>query len=1701
MAKFRPKGSGRGRFPRRSGGSKGNQLALTVNAVTESLQTQRQAWTEVIASLNEYRAIELPDVARSAPDISGWQALTAEVKAYSAAIAAIQTPTVARFTPPAASSQQPQAAEPATVATAVLTADPSEQIAALNAVDAEIDDQGSRWTALADIVTNVVDGAVAGFGEIVATSITAADAVIDQHAAHWLKVSQSIAESVTSITATIEELASVPAPAVSGSGEAPTDSSDIITATTDAIVEQTAAWQELATSTATAAESTAASVVAMQELVAAAAQTQSSLESVTQTNVSSSAASREQVEQTMTVVRRSEASWGAMATTAIGALTVIGQGVMLFAKSKNALTVANVNATIAETTLATATMNASAARAMATAAIGGQTAATLFAIPPTFTLAGAMAVLTAPITLIVGGLALAAGALYYFTRSSEEATEATRNAGDAAEDGAKKAGSLSLAYEAVAEQAENITAATKETGSGLTAMQTATQSLRGGFFPDDTEEQLQSVAKEAGKVVVAWGELKATLAQPVIDAGMALGRYAAELLGVKSAAESATATLKLAGDALEWAKGKSKEYTTALAVMAHMMATGSTEAEAKAYVEQGQKILETSARIEAMTARLEEQRQGYAGYRRAVEDATASAAHGAEMNRIGSITTLAGIEAERAAIGRKAATEIEANAKRNAALAAKGAPKDEISAETSRQDKATEQRVEKLKKLAELEQGIKSGRVETDVDAATRKTTEAIRELTLGHTENTIEVMRAEAAQRGQLAAFEAGLPAYREAQAQLAAVKEATEQTKKTQDDLARSSQKVADANTSAAATIETVKDKIAILNGTMTEAGVAMKAMQAIGINPEIANEAAKVNAEFERLTTAKKGTDQITALKDQIDLLNGAATAAQIKMRELGREGFSEEQVAQIGSLTAELDRLKESQKKGGKDKQTDNRAAFAGSKEAAEIMLRGVAGNRMESVADQQLAEQKRIAAAVEKQAGIQPKQQAAVVPQLAVPPMPAPAAISPAVAPAPAVAVALPVANPAVVPPVVVTPQPSQAKPPQPTETKQAVQATRIVEAEAARNRAEKAASRAGLNPEQVAEFGQSAWEKSERETAPRMGRFQSGSPSPQIPTVPPTVPTAAPSPVSISVPQSPPINVLPMATPSPDISAPKITAATTEPDRPKPQLLASLPTTPQNNVPVADQQSARFAAEQARLSAAEAARDRAIKAAADAGLNPQQVAQFGDDAWATAERASAPKQTRNETATVATTSRPTPTVPQTLTTPATAGNQPQALSPTIVAQTPARPQSLVAPVADIKPFAQVSINPPEATVGNLPNIGLPAPAASVKPLPAVAMPSPSVFVASVPPVGLSAPATTVKPLSAVSLAAPAATVEPLRAQSATSPQVSALPPMRIAPPVVTVQPLPQPSIAMPAPTVERSRQTPETLSAVSLPPSQPIERPTQAAIVTPATAPNLTPTPQPATEVASRAPTPSTQFSNAPQPQSTPSISVNVPQSPPINVSPMASQSVAVNVPQQVPQQPIQTQNISIPQTTASLPDLASLSPRQQASAAIKAANAARDNLVTQINVVKETRRIEEVNELREKRGLEPLPLPSIAMPQPTRIAAQSPVVRPPLVPPAASLNATATPAIATAAPVSIPVAAAITIPKVEFPRNDLPQQRAGVSESPKVSGVSDRVTEPRRSNHDKEIVDVLRQILQEEKLTTSAIRELEMPDLQVGTV
>jgi hypothetical protein len=107
----------------------------------------------------------------------------------------------------------------------------------------------------------------------------------------------------------------------------------------------------------------------------------------------------------------------------------------------------------------------------------------------------------------------------------------------------------------------------------------------------------------------------------------------------------------------------------------------------------------------------------------------------------------------------------------------------------------------------------------------------------------------------------------------------------------------------------------------------------------------ERAQQQAAEESNRRSETGASKINSLRDQIDMMTGAASKGEIAMRELSRQGYDETQIAEIGKLTDELNKLQDESKGGTADKagkQKDNEATLEGSKKGAELVLRGVTG---------------------------------------------------------------------------------------------------------------------------------------------------------------------------------------------------------------------------------------------------------------------------------------------------------------------------------------------------------------------------------------------------------------------------------------------------------------------------------------------------------------------------------------------------------------------------------------------------------------------------------------------------------------------------------------------------------------------------------------------------------------------------------------
>lgn len=118
----------------------------------------------------------------------------------------------------------------------------------------------------------------------------------------------------------------------------------------------------------------------------------------------------------------------------------------------------------------------------------------------------------------------------------------------------------------------------------------------------------------------------------------------------------------------------------------------------------------------------------------------------------------------------------------------------------------------------------------------------------------------------------------------------------------------------------------------------------------------EAERKAADAQRDAAAKfaQGKNTIQSLRDEIDLLTGAATKSEVAARKLMSEGYDTAQIEEITRLTEQLEQLKAGKSGSKSDRQGNNVAAEKGSAEANAIVLRGVggsSGNKSEKLQEQ------------------------------------------------------------------------------------------------------------------------------------------------------------------------------------------------------------------------------------------------------------------------------------------------------------------------------------------------------------------------------------------------------------------------------------------------------------------------------------------------------------------------------------------------------------------------------------------------------------------------------------------------------------------------------------------------------------------------------------------------------------------------------
>lgn len=474
-------------------------------------------------------------------------------------------------------------------------------------------------------------------------------------------------------------------------------------------------------------------------------------------------AAQEAIESTTTTIELQDTTWRAFAEGVLGSIAKIVAPIIKL-----------VN-TYKQMQLATMLMAA------------GNTAA----IAPTFGLAAAVNFLMSPVVLVAAAVAACAAVMYYFSGASDSAAESV----DATTEATEKA---------------------VPTVSRLTSMW---ESFKAAVFTDGAVREIGNLQNEFSKLMASLDELRVTITQPFIDGEAALIGYLGSFVPLEEGATLASSAMRVVNFHVDGLKASAKNAQVAVLTLAAAMASGGSQAEAAAFVAEGQAITSAAEASAKLTATLEGRRAGYQALRAIQEGAEESAARAAEVANIASITTLEGIK----------------------------------------------QKTDALR--AEAEATIIAGQADSDWEATNKTLFDALE-------------------------------------------------------------------------------KQRQGIINGTVVDKAAA-----------EAKKDLAKVEAETQKIIADaaeadrkrnESGAEKIQSLRDEIDLLTGAATKAEIAMRDMAAAGFKDEQTAEVGRLMEELDRLKKEEadakkpEKKSKDGKSLTAAAEFGSKSALSIIANASAG---------------------------------------------------------------------------------------------------------------------------------------------------------------------------------------------------------------------------------------------------------------------------------------------------------------------------------------------------------------------------------------------------------------------------------------------------------------------------------------------------------------------------------------------------------------------------------------------------------------------------------------------------------------------------------------------------------------------------------------------------------------------------------------
>ena len=608
---------------------------------------------------------------------------------------------------------------------------------------------------------------------------------------------------------------------------------------------------------------------------------------------------RNQLAQTNTVIVQQQGSWLAFATSVGYVISSIVGPILKLVNTYQQIKLATMGMTLANT----------------------------LAIPPTFTLAGAMAILLSPITLIIAGLALLAAAVYFFSSSASDAGDATEDFGD-------KAKKLST-------DAEATTGIMSGLGQSMTA------AFSEGMNTADAETSLKKMNTEAGNVQTAFATLYTETVGRLIDLANVIAMAAGSLVPLETMANIAAAGLKFLADTINFVASGFRMATTILAAVGIALSSGTAPSYAAgaAYVQLGENTTAATKKSIEFTQHLEYAKTVHTGLALAISSAADATQRASEIADLGKLYDADQIAAATDALKMQDAAQIQALATQ----------RDIVSAELTAQ-KAAANNTPIFERRAAKKKFLEDEKAANELIAANEKAFiadskarhEALAKASTGVSEGTIvdPAILASAKQ------YEDSQNAIKKI---LGGVDESIIKLTTSEDEQMRATMRANGASI----------EEIALLD----------KKLQAQKLATD-AKDAAK-RAEDQLRASEKKGvTDSIAAnetlakKRQELDLLTGAITPASLALKELTDQGFKGEQLDEMVKMTDEVNKIKADKSKSTTAEPTGGSAALlkgsAGALSAIFSAGRNPLGERQAKAAEQTLTEAQKINIALEKQ---------------------------------------------------------------------------------------------------------------------------------------------------------------------------------------------------------------------------------------------------------------------------------------------------------------------------------------------------------------------------------------------------------------------------------------------------------------------------------------------------------------------------------------------------------------------------------------------------------------------------------------------------------------------------------------------------------------------------------------------------------------